>query len=277
MINYPAFETIKKRKSIRTYSDEIVQNDLIEKITNFIDTNDTGPFNTKLKYQIIDKNSSKAKLGTYGFISGAKKYLVFYAEKKNYNWLDIGFIIEDILLYCTSLGIGTCWIGGTFNRSNLSKQIFEDENYFIPIITPLGIEKKSRTFRDKIIRGASKGDSRFNIEKILINNKKEKYLNSEKYLKLLEMIRLAPSASNKQPWRIEIEENKFNFYLQRTKGYSKIIPEIDLQKIDIGISLCHFYKAVEEMNIPVLRWLDNEKKQNGMEYQISLEVDLSGS
>ncbi|MGH4140908.1 hypothetical protein [Clostridium sp.] len=39
------------------------------------------------------------------------------------------------------------------------------------------------------------------------------------YVVPLEMVRLGPSASNKQPWRIIKDKNAYHFFLCRTKGY----------------------------------------------------------
>lgn len=274
-MNYPATNTIKKRKSVRTYSDEIIPDQIIQNIINFFSANCQGPCGTKLRYQIVDLDTSKTKLGTYGFISGAKKYLLFYAEKENFNWLDIGYVIENVVLYCAHLGIGTCWLGGTFNRSNLTKNILDENKYFIPAITPVGFARKRKTLREKVIRGFAKAENRIPTDKILVNTPKEKLADSKVLNQLIQMVRLAPSASNKQPWRIEIENNVFHFYMQRTKGYSKIVPGIDLQKIDMGIALCHFCKTLKELNIPMIKKFDAVKNIEGLEYQKSLEIDLS--
>ena len=61
----------------------------------------------------------------------------------------------------------------------------------------------------------------------------------EKLRDALEMVRLAPSATNSQPWRILRAGNAFHFYLAHTKGYTDKAGW-DMQKIDMGIALCHF-------------------------------------
>lgn len=53
------------------------------------------------------------------------------------------------------------------------------------------------------------------------------------------MARLAPSAVNKQPWRIVVADNKAHFYLKRSKGFGHE-GKLDMQMIDMGIALCHF-------------------------------------
>ena len=59
------------------------------------------------------------------------------------------------------------------------------------------------------------------------------------------MVRFAPSAVNKQPWRIIAVGDRYHFYEKKDNGY---VGEAtgDLQKIDVGIALCHFVMGFEE-------------------------------
>ncbi len=55
------------------------------------------------------------------------------------------------------------------------------------------------------------------------------------------MVRLAPSASNKQPWRIVIGANgDAHFFIRRTPNYSEGKLGYDIQRLDIGISIAHY-------------------------------------
>lgn len=70
----------------------------------------------------------------------------------------------------------------------------------------------------------------------------------------LEMARLAPSASNKQPWRVVKDGSRWHFYLQRTSGYQerrlvKFSTVADLQRIDMGIAMCHFDLSARELGL----------------------------
>ena len=60
------------------------------------------------------------------------------------------------------------------------------------------------------------------------------------------MVRWAPSAVNKQPWRVIVSDSSYHFYEKRDKGYAGEKTG-DLQKIDVGIALCHFVMGLEEM------------------------------
>ena len=64
----------------------------------------------------------------------------------------------------------------------------------------------------------------------------------------LEAVRLAPSAVNKQPWRAVVCGEKVHFYEKRSRGYVSD-NGWDLQKIDMGIALCHFELAAKECGV----------------------------
>ena len=61
-----------------------------------------------------------------------------------------------------------------------------------------------------------------------------------------EAVRLAPSAANRQPWRAVITESGVHFYEQKS---IKDSPLGDVQKVDMGIALCHFDLSLEEDGI----------------------------
>jgi len=68
------------------------------------------------------------------------------------------------------------------------------------------------------------------------------------------MVRRAPSASNKQPWRIvrDRDRGNFHFILERTKNYYrnwKIVGMEDLQRVDMGIAMHHFEAAAAELKL----------------------------
>ena len=72
---------------------------------------------------------------------------------------------------------------------------------------------------------------------------------------VLEAVRMAPAASNKQPWRVVRRGADWHFYLQRTKGYGKgsalfaVLRLADLQRVDLGIARCHFELVARELGL----------------------------
>ncbi|MBN1979978.1 MAG: hypothetical protein JW795_00495, partial [Chitinivibrionales bacterium] len=69
------------------------------------------------------------------------------------------------------------------------------------------------------------------------------------YHQVLEMVRLAPSAANKQPWRVIKQEHLFHFCLDHSKMYRLIFKHFDIQRLDIGIALCHFELTAREKSL----------------------------
>ena len=90
-------------------------------------------------------------------------------------------------------------------------------------------------------------DSRLSAEKLFFDGEWGKALmlsEEDEIAEPLEMVRWAPSAVNRQPWRIIVRNDSFHFYKKQDKGY---ISEKtgDLQKVDLGIALCHFITGLE--------------------------------
>jgi len=79
------------------------------------------------------------------------------------------------------------------------------------------------------------------------------------YAPALDMVRLGPSARNKQPWRIIWDGDAWHFYLQRQKDRtiklaSALMLIEDLQRIDMGIAMCHFELTARELGLAG-RWV----------------------
>ena len=121
-----------------------------------------------------------------------------------------------------------------------------------PIISPFGFSAKKRSTRDSMIRFAARGDKRKPWNALFFLESPEKTLAADEageYALPLEMVRLGPSASNKQPWRIVKADNQFHFFKEASLGYAKALG-FDIQSIDMGIAMCHFHLAAIGRRLP---------------------------
>ena len=168
-------------------------------------------------------------------IAGEKLYVAGKVAKVPYADVAFGYSFERLVLFAWSLGIGTTWIGGTMKRELMPAEKFCFDGSF-----------------DKPLSGIKQQD----------------------IADLIEMVRWAPSAVNKQPWRIVREtDSLYHFYEKKDKGYVSDSTG-DLQKIDVGIALCHFVmgleekgkKAAVEVNDPVI------SIPGGVEYIASVQI-----
>lgn len=230
-------ELIKLRHSVRSYESKDLPESIIEKINKYIDNLST-PFNGKVRIKIIKKSDYDEKLGTYGVIRGAMYFLAVACEKGKFDLETLGYTFEKVILYCTSLGLGTVWLGGTFNKAEFSKVMQISENEFLPIVSPFGYENNKKSIMASIF-GNNTG-KRKDYSKLFFENDFNMSLlknSAGEYSEVLEMVRLAPSALNKQPWRIVKNDNVFHFYMEGNK---------ESERIGMGIAMCHFELSAEE-------------------------------
>jgi len=190
------------------------------------------------------------KLGTYGIISGAKAYLIGLLDQQEKDALTFGELFEQLILKATDLGLDTCWLGGTFRKSDLFQSIEIGDREMIAMISPLGYRKGNKRIFESAMRVVIGADRRKPWSELFFNENQSTPLDSVvagQYAVPLEMVRLGPSASNKQPWRVILSQGSYHFYLQRTPGYG--LPGFDIQMNDIGIAKCHFELSAQEADL----------------------------
>ena len=137
------------------------------------------------------------------------------------------------------------------NRAAFETAMELSEDEMMPCASPVGYIAKKMSVRESMMRMAIKADERLSFEELFYDGTFETPLSKEKADSLrlpLEMVRLAPSAVNKQPWRVVIKDNCVHFYLKRSKGFGHE-GKLDMQMIDMGIALCHFALAAEEKGL----------------------------
>ena len=146
-------------------------------------------------------------------------------------------------------------------------ELVDDE--VMPCVSPLGYPAEKMSIREAMMRKAIKAESRMAFEELFFDGDFGTPLTQKKAGRLaqpLEMVRLAPSAVNRQPWRVVVKENAAHFYLKRAKGMGG--GALDMQKIDMGIALCHFDLAAQEAGLASCFAQDDPgiETPNGEEY-----------
>lgn len=243
---------IPQRTSRRSFAQRPLLNEHLEKLQKWIQNPISGPLGTSVQFQLVSKedpNSTKLKLGTYGFIQGARNFIVGQVEPSKVSMLDYGFLLEILILRLTDLGLGTCWLGGTFDRSEFGKAVQLKENWVIPAITPLGYPNKNRSLSESLIRAGAGSKRRKNWDELFFDGPTKSPILADhlgRKAQWLELLRIAPSASNNQPWRILVQDSGWQLYLNRKPGYQKTFGRVDIQMIDMGIAMSHLQLMAEK-------------------------------
>ena len=246
------FDDARNRKSVRTFEDKAISPEIKEKLISFIKGNNKGPFGNKIRFELIDLTGAGAEelkqLASYGNIRGPKYFMAGAVKKTPEAVLDYGYLMEGNILAAQSLGIGTVWVGGTFSRAGFMEKLGAGPDEFVPAVVPAGYAAKVRDISDTGTRLFVGGDTRKPWKDIFFDGSNDKHLDEAaagKYKLPLESLRLSPSASNKQPWRIIKEGEKFHLFLERTPGY-RSEEKADMQLMDTGIAMCNFDIAAKE-------------------------------
>jgi len=258
-------EIVRERFSCRSYLEEPIEEETRRRLVDFMSLTTTGPFDNRARFELVaatekDRESLRG-LGTYGFIKGATGFVVGAVTKADKNLEDFGFLMESIVLFATDLGLGTCWLGGFFTRSSFAERISLSRAESMPAVISVGIVAPKPRRVDSIIRLGSGADRRLPWKRLFFDGGFGLPLSREvagEFAVPLEMVRLGPSASNRQPWRIVRDvdggRSDWHFYLQRSRRYGSgslrgLLGSPDLPRTDLGIAMSHFELAAGELGL----------------------------
>jgi nitroreductase len=254
-------EIVRQRYSCRTYENRPIAPETAAALAAFAGSIKSGPFGTPLRFELTassggDPDALKG-LGTYGFIKDPAGFIIGAVGPGVKNLEDFGFGMEAIILRATDLGLGSCWLGGSFAKSRFAGRIRASAGEIVPAVAAIGYPAEETLLR-RLMRRQIKADSRKAWETLFFHGGFDAPLAEQSagvWAVPLEMLRLAPSASNGQPWRVVQAGSAFHFYLQRRVNYkpgsSALVPFTiaDLPRVDMGIAICHFQLTAQELGL----------------------------
>ncbi len=260
--NHTLRELIVRRRSCRSYEKRTLSEVDRRKLEDFLVSDHGTPFGTTLRFSLIAARENDAAslkgLGTYGFIKNPPAFIAGAAVRGGMYLEDFGYAMERIHLYANAMGLGTCWLGGTFSKSAFADRMSRGKDETIPAVTSIGYAADSRRLFDSLVRLSAGSDRRKDPGELFFSGDFGRPLEpgeSGAYDDVLELVRLSPSASNKQPWRIVKgeDDSSYHFFLARTEKYFERNRSLfgfeDLQRVDMGISICHFDLAAAELGM----------------------------
>ncbi|MGM0652098.1 MAG: nitroreductase family protein [Bacillota bacterium] len=266
---------METRVSVRTYAENQPETIILNQLEEYTSEMNMGPFGANVRFCILkidDMDDKEIKrLGTYGVIKGAKYFILGAVEEKPQAMEDLGYTLEKIILKATTLGLGTCWLAGTFRRSAFAEKMGLTDNELLPAIAPIGFAAEKRSTLDKIMRRSAASKKRKPWSELFFKDLNKTPLTEKEagdFRKVLEAVRIGPSASNRQPWRIIREgEDKYHLYLEENKIYNRMMGKIRIQNIDMGIAMSHFELTARELGLPGSWKVDLEGSfHNDMQY-----------
>lgn len=207
------FATIKRRCSVRTYTDTMPSADILAAVCEGRDC--LHPLDAVVV--------AECHVASYGFVKGRPGYIAVTGSDA----VRAGLEGEQAVLELTAQGYGTCWLGGTFKRDVVRRALPLGEDVDIHAVIAVGTPTGRRRLMEHIIRLSVNESSRKPVGNFILDGTPDASMTDA-----LEAVRLAPSARNCQPWRFIFSGNGSAFlYVDPTDKYALL---------DGGIAATHF-------------------------------------
>lgn len=241
MDNSDFYNTIYKRKSIRKYRMEPLESSKLNELRKFIEGITPLYEDIKTETVILPEKEIRLMLPIK-----SPHYIAVYSETKDGYLPNAGFMLQQVELYLSANGIGACWLG-----MGLPQKESSSRNGLEFVITLAFGYAEEPLYRQKTAEFKRKSLSEISDVKGAED--------------LLEAARLAPSASNTQPWYFSgsadciIISRKLPNILKEAL-YSKF------NRIDIGIAMCHLWIAARQQGKAIEFTRDNYAVPKGNEY-----------
>jgi len=233
---------IQRRVSVRNYRDRTVEPVLLERLLNLAATAEhlTG---VPLRIGLVSgvewtRRVLTSMIGPYGLVQNPPHLLVgVMPEGSDLARLDLGYVLEQVVLEATRLRLGTCWVTGSYDARRAGDAVGLAPGEVATAVCALGYPAEDGwgRFHSRTIRRLAGGNRRKPLTKIIFSGRwGEPWAPGDadpRLVAVLEHARLAPSAANRQPWRFIIRPGRVALALVRARP------------IDAGIVMAHFALA----------------------------------
>lgn len=229
---------IHQRFSVRSYTGQSVESALLERLLESAEeadhVSDTPPRVALISGAKAVERVLTFMVGSYGLVHDAPHLLAgVLPEKSERARIDLGYVLEQVVLEATRLGLGTCWITGTYDAERAGDAVQLSEGEVVAAVCALGYptEEGFGRLHTKLIRRLAGGHRRKPLEKLVYSRRWGESWSTEdadpSLVTLLKHARLAPSAHNGQPWR----------FIARPEGLDLAV--VSPNFIDAGITMSH--------------------------------------
>jgi hypothetical protein len=242
-------QSLEARRSIRSFSGFPLTSADRTLVEGAIREAGPCPFGTNPRFVLVEPHEvggqASGRIGTYGIIKDAPAFIAGAVKPGPFAFADFGYALEGIMLMAVSGGLGTCWLGGTFDRSGVVRALHLAEGEIVPAISPVGEPSDRRGLVDSAMRALAGSRNRKPWDRLFFDGAFGHALaDAGPWAAAFEAVRHGPSASNKQPWRIvrtgSPDAPGFHLFLEEDALYNNAIRGIRLQEMDIGIAMRHF-------------------------------------
>lgn len=227
-------EAIKERRSVRSYDGKGITPEQRTELEKAIEQA-SSPFggSVTIRLKPFDLKGGY-KPSTYGMIRGAENFFLLGIGSDEESALTAGFRFEQVVLKAWQMGLGTCWIAATFKGSDFDRGETWPDGEELRIICPVGVAVVG-SIKEKLTRLTLGSAKRKPFDSLFFYQDFNTPVPPDnQFREALEMLRIAPSSTNSQPWRALVDGDSVHFYYK---------PKSPASVLDTGIGICHFYET----------------------------------
>lgn len=205
-------EAMYARHSVRSYKPDAISAEDVEKLNGFIaECNAESGLHMQL---VTDcKEAFNTFLNHYGWFKNAHSYIALVGKDDKELDEKCGYYGEKLVLFAQQIGLGTCWVGGTFSRKKTDYEAAEGEKLCLVILIGYP-ENNGKEHKNKPLSKLCN----------LTDNSPEWFKNG------MQAALTAPTAVNQQKFRFELQPDG---RVRATGGGS-------FGQVDLGIAKYHF-------------------------------------
>ena len=227
------YEAIFVRKSVKKFIMEELEQTLLDQIVQFAKELPLIMDQAEVEYSIIS-NMDSEKVNSKLLAVNAPYYFIVACDDEPSQWLNAGFLMEQITLYIASRGLGSSPLSHTHIKIDQVQGITKK-----PVLALAFGNTNDVMYRDsrKIHRLP---------EKEIVVYKTE--VSADVKL-MIKAARLAPSYLNTQPWRLVVYDNRIHVFAK--KSMLMVDFSYDKKFLDIGVMVANILLVAEELWIDV--------------------------
>jgi len=222
-------DAVDIRRSRRKYLNNPIDYFLAGKLKALIDEYSQSE---GLNIQLVLDNGAAFDgfLKNYGLLSGVQNYIGLIESKDDKHCKEkLGYYGELLVLHATMLGLGTCWVGGTFDSKSCPFVLSENES--IACVIAVGKAPAELSFRENLIYKLTHRKTK-TIQDMFVSDEHV----PDWFISGMKSVEKAPSAVNRQPV----------MFSYRNKTVTASVKDIEApgMALDFGIAKLHFELGV---------------------------------
>lgn len=198
-------QLLMSRHSVRAFSQEPVDASLLNKLKAEATMTNTHQHGLKFKIVTGDPDPFKAFSRSYGSFTNPRDFLVAVVDAAVENVYErAGYFAERFAIKAVSLGLGTCFVGGTFNEGKVKVPLRAGEKVLFVVLFghPLGKEKFLAKLTAGIAHRKKMTADDFFVPKEQLGEALALFPMLERGL---QGVACAPSSLNKRPTRVRLD------------------------------------------------------------------------